>query len=308
MSRTSKSLSSTPTLETIILQGAPKAFESVRDEIVAVTTDALVHINLDVPRTARRGLVVAERVKPLFPELSIMSHLDFATVEKLPIYALALMHAHAQAEAPDESKVPLAVLLAEAVPLRADLLQVAEMLAHFGLVSSEQVAFIRRGQGHADTAADVSALGVLLGDAWPSIKGKVVIERKSIDRAIVLGAELQRAIGVRESDEDPLGEPTDARRMRAKAFTLFMAAYDECRRGVSHLRWHEGDATSIVPSLYPRRGVRPRGEEVGGDDVGSELRDGGGVSEPADMLVAAPVSVPRLSLVGETAVDALVAE
>lgn len=280
MSRKPKSsLTSTLTLETLIAQGAIRAFEAVRAEIAAVPAEELQPINLDIPRAARRGLVVAERIEPLFPELSIMSHLDFAKVRKLPTYALALLHAHEQAEGPDESAAPLAELLAQAVPLRADLLQTAEMLAHFGLVSRERVAFIRRGHGHADTAADLQALGVLLANAWPSIKDKVAIKRAQVDRAIPLSAQLQQAIGVRESDEDPLMERTDPRHVRVQAFTLFMAAYDECRRGVSHLRWHEGDAAEIVPSLYPRRGGRSKAEE----DVADDLVDAGSVSEPAPM-------------------------
>ena len=36
--------------------------------------------------------------------------------------------------------------------------------------------------------------------------------------------------------------------MRARAYTLF---YDDARRAVIFLRWHEGDADSIAPSLHP---------------------------------------------------------
>ena len=296
MSRKSKpSIASTPTLEALIANGATRAFESVRAEIAAVPAEALHPINLDIPRAARRGLVVAERLVPLFPQLSTMGHLDFAKVEKLPTYALALLCAHEQAELPDERAVPLAKLLAEAVPLRADLLQTAEMLAHFGLVSSERVAFIRSGHGHADTAADLQALGVLLGDAWPTIKDKVAITRAQIERAAPLSAQLQRAIGVRESGTDPLMERTDPRHVRAQAFTLFMRAYDECRRGVSHLRWHEGDAAEIVPSLYPRRGVRK---------VEEDLVDAGRVSDAEDEPT--PVPMPELGGVAGTVADAVV--
>jgi hypothetical protein len=300
MSRKSKSsITSTLTLETLIAQGAIRAFESIRTEIAAVPAEALHPINLDVPRAARQGLVVAERLVPLLPELSIMSHLDFAKVEKLPTYALALLCAHEQTELPDERAVPLAELLVEAVPLRADLLQTAEMLAHFGLVSSERVAFIRSGHGYADTAADLQALGVLLGGAWSTIKDKVAITREQVDRAIPLSAKLQRAIGVREAEEDPLMERTDPRHVRVQAFTLFVSAYDECRRGVSHLRWHEGDAAEIVPSLYSYRGVRKVEE-----DVADDLMDMGSMSDPEDD--DEPVAMPELVAVAGTAADAVV--
>jgi hypothetical protein len=284
------SLPSNPNLDVLIAQGATRAFESIRDEIVAVPAEALRAVNLDVPRAARQGLVVADRLAPLWAELSTMSHLDLARARKLPISALALLHAHELAELPDESTVPLAELLVEAVPLRADLLQTAEMLAHFGLVSRERVALIRRGHGHADTAGDLQALGLLLGGAWSSIKGKVAITRAQVDRAIPLSAQLQRAIGVREADPDPLLERSDPRRVRAQALTLFMGAYDECRRGISHLRWHERDAAEIVPSLYRGRGGRRvvEHETKAADDV----VDVEAVDEPEGDPVATPVPGP----------------
>jgi hypothetical protein len=272
------------TLEALVAQGTRRAFEAVRDEIAAVPAHALHPVNLDVSRAARRGLVVADRIKLLFAELSVMSHLDFAKVQRLPTYALALLYAHGLAEAPDERAIPLAELLAEAVPLRADLLKTAEMLAHFGLVSRERVAYIRRGHGYADTAADLQALGVMLASEWSTIENKVPVTRAQIDRAIPLSAQLQQAIGLRESNADPLTERTDPRHVRAQAFTLFMSAYDECRRAVSHLRWHEGDAAEIVPSLYPRRAGRP----VAGEEVADDVVEAGSVGEAADEPAPAP--------------------
>jgi hypothetical protein len=303
MRRQSKSIvTPTLTLETIIAQGAPAAFEAVREEIVAVPTTSLVRRNLNIPRAARRGLMVAERIEPLRAELSIMSHLDYAKVEKLPLYALALVFAHERVEAAEQAEVPLAELLAKAVPLRADLMKTGDMLAHFGIVSSERMAQIRAGQGHADTAADLLALGLLLGGIWPKIKDKVVITREQIDLAIPLSAQLQQAIGVREGgDEVPLVEPSDARHVRAQALELFVGAYEECFHGVSHLRWHEGDADRIVPSLYPGRTVGRKGgededeEDAAEEDAAEDLLDASRVDEPE----SAPARV------AETAADAL---
>lgn len=280
----------TLTLETVIAQGAPTAFEAVREEIKAVPTTSLVRRNLNIPRAARRGLMVAERIEALRSMLSTMSHLDYAKIEKLPTYALALIFTHERMKAADEAEVPLAELLAKAVPLRADLMKTGDMLAHFGLVSPERMAQIRAGQGHADTADDLLALGLLLGGIWSKIKDKVVVTREQIDLAIPLSAQLQRAIGVREGgDEDPLVEPSDARHVRAQALELFVAAYEECRRGVSHLRWYEGDAAQIVPSLYAGRTLGQKGvEDEGEEDAAEDLLDASGMAEPAaDALVHA---------------------
>jgi len=41
--------------------------------------------------------------------------------------------------------------------------------------------------------------------------------------------------------------------MRARAFTLLTDAYDNARRAIIYLRWHEGDADIICPYLFAGR-------------------------------------------------------
>jgi hypothetical protein len=47
-----------------------------------------------------------------------------------------------------------------------------------------------------------------------------------------------------------------AAEVRTRAFTVLMNAYDETRRAVTYLRWHEGDADHMVPPVL--RGHRSR--------------------------------------------------
>jgi hypothetical protein len=94
-----------------------------------------------------------------------------------------------------------------------------------------------------------------------------------IERAITLNAEVQRALGLRGTEPDPLAEPDGHRHVRAQAFALFAHAYAEAQRGAAYLRWYEGDAHRIVPSLY-NRGRKPRGttdEPDEPDDLTAEL-------------------------------------
>jgi hypothetical protein len=62
-----------------------------------------------------------------------------------------------------------------------------------------------------------------------------------------------RAAGQREQGPAVVVETA---RIRQQAFTLLVKAYDETRRAVSFLRWREGDADTIAPSLYAGRGGR----------------------------------------------------
>jgi hypothetical protein len=60
--------------------------------------------------------------------------------------------------------------------------------------------------------------------------------------------------GQREQSPELAGP---AARVRQQAFVLFTQAYDDARRAVEFIRWHEGNAERIPPSLYAGRGRRP---------------------------------------------------
>lgn len=269
----------TPAIDPALIDTAPQAFASIYAEIEAVPTHTLVRINVDVPRAARCGLVAAERVEPLLADLAGLHRFDVRPVRMLGTYALGLLHAHDLATEGGSELPPLPVLVAEATPLRAGLLRTGELLAHYGIVSAERVAAIRRGHGHADLAEDLLALGRMFDELWPSVHDKIIAKRGDVDRAIVLSAQLQKALALHEADQNPLTRHKSRRHVRAQAFTLFYRAYEETRRGVTFLRWYEGDAQGIVPSLYPRKARRPGAEESdAGDDEADDLRDPSGVN------------------------------
>jgi hypothetical protein len=275
MTKRIKPASSAAPTSTLTPQTAVAAFALARPEIVAVPASAFVPTNLDMARAARRGLAVAERVERLHPALARLDDLDFRAVSNLRCYALAVLHVQGLVEQGGEASVALlASLLAEAAPLRELMLHSAETLALAGYVSYERVAAIRAGHGHADTAGDLQALGCLYAELWDRVRDKVPITRAMVERATTLSVELNSALGVREIDDDPLVEPSDPIHLRAQAFTLFVRAYDECRRGVSYLRWHQGDALVLVPSLYVRRSRKAVANELEGDTA-DDLADEG---------------------------------
>lgn len=282
MAKNTKPTRSATTIDPTLALTAPAAFASVRAEIEAVPVAALTRINLDMTRSARRGLAVAERIESLLPVLAKLPDFDFHAVSRLRAYALSVLHTDELANEGGGPAARLPALLGEAVPLRELMLRAAELLALAGLVSNERVAAIRSGQGYADTAADLQALGRMYIELWDRVHDKVPVTRAMAERGITLSAELNEALGVREiGEEHPLAEPVDPAHLRAKAFSLFLRSYDECRRGVSFLRWHHRDARVVVPSLYPRAARRKaEGEVSGRDEAAEDLVDAGGVNEP----------------------------
>ncbi|MGK3992261.1 hypothetical protein [Sorangium sp. So ce1024] len=250
---------------------AAKAFALVEPELDDVRE--VVPINVDVPRAVSVAIGAVPHLQALRPRFveELPKH-PLSQLDKLQTYALAAWYAHLLALPASGGQDALKGLLAEAAPLREDLLVAAEALAHKGIVDAQRVAEIRRGQGHLDTANDLVALAALFGEAWDAVKNRTTVEWEDVERASRLGPELLVALGARQQPGVPAPKAGDAAERRARAFTLLVNAYDACRRAASYLRWNEGDADAIAPSLFARGGGRKPG-------AGKTNAGGGGEGE-----------------------------
>ncbi|WP_437900619.1 hypothetical protein [Sorangium sp. So ce124] len=231
---------------------AAAAFDKTLSEIEALGPDRLIAINLDIPRVVSQVLGVLPGILALRPAIAerLPQH-DVALLDRLETYALAAWYAHLAWLSSGVAENALKPLLAEAAPLRENLLSDAEALARRGLLDADTVAEIRAGQGYIDTANDLVALSALFTASWSEVTGKTAATEEEVRRAGEIGPQILAALGVREHGKGP--GPTEAADRRARAFSLLVHAYDQTRRAVSYLRWNEGDADSIAPSLYKGR-------------------------------------------------------
>ncbi|KYG03047.1 hypothetical protein BE21_53640, partial [Sorangium cellulosum] len=231
---------------------AAAAFDKALPEIEALSPDRLIAMNLDVPRMVSQVLGVLPGLRALRP--AVAEHLptfELALLDRLETYALAAWYAHLLWLSSGDAESAVKPLLAEAAPLRENLLGDAEALARRGLLDAEAVADIRAGQGHIDTANDLVALSALFSASWSEIAGKTAATEEEVKRAGEVGPQLLAALGIREHGKGP--GPTEAADKRARAFSLLVHAYDQIRRAVAYLRWDEEDADVIAPSLYKGR-------------------------------------------------------
>ncbi|WP_438019368.1 hypothetical protein WMF18_09980 [Sorangium sp. So ce315] len=261
---------------------AAAAFDKVAPEMDTLGQDALLPINIDIPRAVSQALGVLPGLLALRPLIAerLPTH-DVGLVDRLETYALAAWYAHLAWLSSGGAQNGLKPLVEEAVPLRANLLGDAEALARRGLIDAETVADIRAGNGHMDTANDLVALSALFSDRWSEIAGKTAATEEEVRRAGELGPQLLAALGVREHGAAP--GPSDAAEKRTRAYTLFVNAYDQTRRAVAYLRWNEGDVDAIAPSLYKGRG----GRGASSSDAGDAPQEG-----PPAQPVAAPQVAP----------------
>lgn len=264
------------------------AFARVRADMEALPADQVRRINVYVPAAVLVALGARPRLLGLRDQMRALAGHPPDTLDKLRDYALATAYAYVRALPRDVDETQLRALLSEATPLRGRLLRSAELLVDFGLVDATRVAIIRRGTGHVDTALDLSALGTLFRDAWPAVAAKTPVTPAEVDRAEALGLLLLEALGQRQQGSDGTGAPREAQEQLAKVYELFFRTYDECRRAVLYLRWHQGDADAFAPSLQQGRrrgraapsdepaGDDPEGDEPAGDEPPGDVPDGRG--------------------------------
>ncbi|WP_437816579.1 hypothetical protein [Sorangium sp. So ce1078] len=266
---------------------AAAAFDKALPEIDALSPDRLIAINLDIPRMVSQVLGVLPGLLALRSDIAerLQKH-DVALLDRLETYALAAWYAHLVWLSSGGAENALKPLLEEAVPLRENLLSDAEALARRGLLDAETVAEIRAGQGHIDTANDLVALSALFSGSWSEIAGKTAATEEEVKRAGEIGPQLLAALGVREHGKGP--GPTEAADKRARAFALLVHAYDQTRRAVAYLRWNEGDADTIAPSLYKGRGGRP----ASSSDTAAAPQDAAPAGSAGPTAPASPGAAP----------------
>jgi hypothetical protein len=148
----------------------------------------------------------------------------------------------------------IVALNAEAIAMRETLRSDATALANRGLIAREQLATFQGLVGYKNVGFDLIDWANVMRDHWNAIQGKTALTAAEVQKAKELGVRLVRAAGLREQAPQFQAE---AARIRQQALTLLLNAYDETRRAIGYLRWHEKDAEAIAPSLYAGRIRKP---------------------------------------------------
>jgi hypothetical protein len=264
---------STPTtlVQPVSRHEAAEAYARARPDLDALNPNAVGRITANLAVVVSIVLGALVHIEALMPLIATLPLLDLVTLRKLRDYAYALYYVDLMALLAAEGSADVPTLLAEATPMRDRMLSVAEGLAKYGLVDPERVAAIRSGLGHLDTARDLGALAELFGALAPEHKGRLPVPEAEIDRAAELSLQTLAALGRRQVGSDGAGLPSRFEDDKARAFRLVVQTYDIGRRAVAYVRWQEGDADLLVPSLFSgKRRRSPAAEEPGTNGAPTE--------------------------------------
>ncbi len=223
------------------------AYEKRLAEIKAVPDKSLAALNVDVHSAVTTVLGCLPAIARYREATSALPGLDQGKLQGLEEYAQATAEAQSRWVTAMSPAPEIVELNAQAMAMRETFRSDATALANRGLISADQVAAFKGYVGYKNVAFDLIDWANLMRDNWNNIQGKTALTAEEIQTAKDLGERLVRAAGVREQNPAVQAE---AARTRQQALTLLLGAYDETRRAITFLRWHENDADTIAPSLY----------------------------------------------------------
>lgn len=271
-----------------------EAFEAVKEEMASLQKAELQKVNVDVTAAfkATRGSI--PKLAPLRPLVAQLGLFNISNFDKLETYAYALMHAQAGLLAATDDADPIDEMNMQLTGIRESLLADAVALEKRKLLDARR-SELKGAHGYRNLTLDVLTLSRLFRNNWEAIKNKTAVELAELDDAERLADRLISAVGVRDEGQSIVAEPAET---RSRVFTLFLRAYDEVRRAVTFIRWHEGDVDLLVPNIFG--GSRSRKSEVAAPDAQSTDPQGPAQTPAAPQAPAgnAPATPPNAGMPG----------
>ena len=228
------------------------ALEALRSAMAALSTDALRPLNVDLSRAVSRALGVAPTLRSLRARIAAeCPAADLAAIDALEERALAAEYAHAVYLTAPSPLPAVAEVAAAATDARVRLLSLATTLVNWTLLDARTLDHVQTGNGHHQIAGALITLTAVFRGNWEKLAGSVPFALDRLDEWQELGERLLRLVG--ERHEQP-AIAAEAHADRQRAFTLFDLAYNEGRRVIGFLRWYEGDADTLMPSIRSHGG------------------------------------------------------
>ena len=192
-------------------------------------------------------------------------------VDELPVVALATKQADVELTAA-ASNSDLGRMESDLRDEHTLLMTDAQSLANRKLLDPQRLDAGRGTLSYRQLIHSTLVLVALLREQWSSISDKTPITTADLERAEEKATRMLTTLGERDQGVTRL----PAAEMRLRALTDLVRRYDEIRRMVTYLRWHEGDAEEIAPSLYSgRKGRRAQ------EDTTSSTSTPSGTTPPA---------------------------
>lgn len=235
------------------------AFERLRPKYAAIPEEDLIPVNVRITTVVGIMAAAARRMAALRDELSRVAGFDPSLLDELPLCADGLDYAEGEYRA-ELQPAELGDLAQEARQTREMFVRDLRNLVAHGRVAGSFLDEYTGAPGFKNLIDDIRLLARVYRNHWPNITGRSCRTLDDLDRAEAVIRRMTHWVGDRELGEAAPGPWAD---LRVRAFTYAVRRYDEARRAVAFVRWTEGDADKIAPSLWRHRGRGRKGAANG---------------------------------------------
>jgi len=271
------------------------SYKRIEPEFTTLAPEELAPINMDIASAVATLLFLWAGIQKFRDAIvSGLIGFDIVRFDKILDYAMALGHANTMylisTQPPDE----LQAIYDESAAMRETLYMDTKALIHRGLIKAASIEGLKGSVGYQNIAIDLQILASVMKANWPAIQGKCASQLSELDHALKLSTVMFGIVGFRENGSNGQRATTDA---RARAYTLFTRAYDDARRAIIYLRWHEGDADTIAPSLHPGRSAskkKPSDETNASSPATTPIVSQAQPAVPTANAVATPAANPSI--------------
>jgi hypothetical protein len=238
------------TITTIEEANADEAYVRVLPEALNLDGSMLNPITIDVMSVVITTMGVAKKIAPLEEELKKLYLFPSELLARFPDRILALYSAQTRYAFAAVPVAELPELLERATSWRDILAAEAKSLVARAKLNGDLLKELTGVHGYKNVAQDLAGLARIFKSHWSQIEGCSGLKQTDIAEVDKIALRLTGAVAKREQSPEKTAEATD---VRLRMFTLVMRDYDEIRRAVQYLRWHDEDAEELAPSLYSGR-------------------------------------------------------
>ena len=233
------------------------ALEDLRAELEAIPSTELAPVRLEVTSAVITALGVAPKAKRFRDAIvAELGEAAAAPLDRLVTAAQACGRAQG-IYLTSIRTVALDEKVDELSRIRRVLLLEAQGLVAKKRLAASSLAEIVGGIGYKALCLDVVQLVSALRADWSAIEAHTPVTSLELDRAEALANAVAMMLG--EIEQSRAGSPTAE--LRQRAYTHFVRTYEEVRRAITFVRWKDGDADEIAPSLFAGRQRRREGDD-----------------------------------------------
>lgn len=271
------------------------AFDTTAEERAALFPSDFLTVNLDAQLAVRTVMATLPRLEMLREEIvSQLPQFDVAQFDRLKTYAEAFAQAHTLFAGASTPSNALAGLVERGMAMRDLLLADVNALTHRGLVDRKRLAELKGGIGYLNVGYDLGVLVGILRERWNDIRTNTGLKASDINDAAQLFEQITVADAEHAGQSKAAAAAADDRQ---RAFVLLVRAYDQAKRAAAYIRHAQGDADTILPSLWAQKGAgRPSHKNGNGNaEVPGAPATPDANAQPAVPAVPAAPPVPPVA-------------